>query len=66
MTRQDYVVIAEVFKYQTYAYASEPGSLIVIRNTAKRMSRELLAASKFTPSGNKSFKPEVFLKACGF
>lgn len=66
MTRKDYEVIAEVFKYQTYAYASEPGSLAVIRDTAERMSKDLLAASKYNMNGNKSFKPDVFMKACGF
>lgn len=65
MTRKDYEVIAQVFQYQMYAYASEPDSKNVIRDTAERMSRELLAASKFDNNGNKSFKPDVFLKACG-
>ncbi len=65
MTRKDYEAVARVFAYQMSAYSSEPGSKAVIRDTAERMSAELLSASKFTPNGNKSFKPEVFLKACG-
>lgn len=65
MTRKDYEVIARVFAYQMDAYASEPGSRAVIRDTAERMAAELLAASKFNMNGNKSFKPDVFLKACG-
>lgn len=65
MTRKEYEVIARVFAYQMDRYSSEPGSRAVIRDTAERMSRELLAVSKFTPNGNKSFKPDVFLAACG-
>lgn len=65
MTRKDYELIARVFAYQMDAYASEPGSRAVIRDTAERLSRDMSAASKFNMNGNKSFKPEVFLKACG-
>ncbi len=39
--------------------------LATIDSLAERLSRDLLAASKYNVNGNKSFKPEVFLKACG-
>ena len=65
MTRKDYVVIAEVFKYQLATFSDRPEALVGIVAAATAMSRALLTASKYDVNGNKSFKPDVFLKACG-
>ena len=65
MTRKDYVVIAEVFKYQLVTFSDRPEALVGIVAAATAMSRALLTASKYDANGNKLFKPEIFLKACG-
>lgn len=67
MTRKDYEVIARVFNnamigYMGYGRDAERACVVGL---ATRMADELLAASRFTPNGNKSFKVDVFLKACG-
>jgi hypothetical protein len=64
MTRKDYEVIASVFADQMDAYTSKYCRM-VIRETADKMSLALLAASQYDINGNKSFKPEKFLAACG-
>ena len=65
MTRKDYELVAKVFAFQMSAYASEPGSKAVIRETAERMSRELSMASRLDANGNRAFKVDRFLAACG-
>ena len=54
MTRKDYILIAEVLE-ETEA----------TKKTCELMAEKLHRASKYTLNGNKSFKKDVFLKACG-
>lgn len=65
MSRKDYIVIAEVFRHQDSILVPGSPEWIQNRDCAEAMSRALLTASKYDINGNKSFKPDVFLKACG-
>lgn len=65
MTRKDYVLIADVFKAQQTVFVTGSVGWHAVRATAVRMAEELLTASKYDLNGNKSFKPDVFLAACG-
>ena len=53
MTKKDYQLIADVLLNTN---ASE--------ETIKEMAKELKLASGYTLNGNKSFKTDVFIKAC--
>ena len=64
MTRKDYELIAQVINYQREVCDTQD-SLAAVQMVAEAMARALLAASKYDMNGNKSFKPDVFLKACG-
>ncbi len=65
MTRKDYRVIAEVFAARLAENAPGTVTYDAIKVTAEQMSRMLSWTSGYTANGNKSFKPDVFLKACG-
>ena len=63
MTRKDYLLIADVIS----ATREETDGTVngILDNLSNKFARVLLAASKYDLNGNKSFKPDVFLKACG-
>ena len=65
MTKKDYELVANSISRVRATYSNAPAVQAAIRHLAEALSADMLAASKFNMNGNKSFKPDVFLKACG-
>ena len=70
MTRKDYRLIAETIKRVKEHYTEPKEHAEAIQATlevlAGELAEELHKASGYTPNGNKSFRDDIFLEACGF
>ena len=65
MTRKDYELIAQVINYQREVCDTQD-SLAAVQMVAEAMARALELDGGYDLNGNKRFKSDRFLAACGF